>query len=784
MTTPTTVSVRLQLRADTAANWTSANPTLLANELGRETDTGKIKIGDGSTAWSSLAYQAWATLPIAVASGGTGQTSYTNGQLLIGNTTGNTLTKATLTAGSGIAITNGTGSITVAASGISDAQIAADAEIVVSKLADGSARQLLQTDAAGTGVEWASNIDIPGTLDVTSAATFDSTIGASAGTASLPSITFTGDLNTGIYSPGADQVAVATNGTGRIFINSLGQLGVGRTPTAAFDVYGSNPTIFVESSTGTSGNIRFINTSGSMSVGLTGAGGNTYLIYDNANSLLAYQYAGAASAGVHTWYTAGTERLRITSAGLVGVGTSSPGGNLDVRGLSGTTIIRAVGADTNGNADTEIFSTGTTGNSRLYFSDTAAQSGSIIYSHANNSFAFSTGGVSAVTIDSSQRVGIGTTSPSYLLDVSGSARIKTGATGTPFVISTGGDSQGSLRFGSSGNLYGIYGGPDYLSLQFHSQGAEAARIDSSGRLLVGTSSARGNFYNSSSLNTPQLQVEGINYSTSSLSMVCNNTGTTTFPMLVLAKSAGASIGSNTAVSDNHILGQVTFQGNDGTEFIDGANITAVVDGVSGADDLPTRLMFSTTADGASSPTERMRIDSAGQTRFLCASGNNVSYFVSADGAGTAYRLIWGGHSATSITSGTNSFVVWTNGNVQNTNGSYTTLSDAKLKENIVDAGSQWDDLKAIKIRKWNFKAETGHETHRQIGPIAQELEQVCPGLVFETPDQDAEGNDLGTATKGVNQSVLYMKAVKALQEAMERIEQLEAEMAEVKAQLA
>ena len=176
MTTPTTVQVKLQLRADTAANWTSINPTLLANELGRETDTGKIKIGNGSTAWNSLAYQAWATLPIAVNVGGTGQTTYTNGQLLIGNTTGNTLTKATLTAGAGVAITNGTGTITVAASGIVDAQIAAGAEIAVSKLADGTPRQLLQTDAAGTGVEWASNIDVPGSLDVTGAATFDNNV--------------------------------------------------------------------------------------------------------------------------------------------------------------------------------------------------------------------------------------------------------------------------------------------------------------------------------------------------------------------------------------------------------------------------------------------------------------------------------------------------------------------------------------------------------------------------------------------------------------------------------
>jgi hypothetical protein len=64
---------------------------------------------------------------VAVANGGTGQTTYTNGQLLIGNTTGNTLAKATLTAGSGISITNGTGSITIAATGASGTVTSVDA---------------------------------------------------------------------------------------------------------------------------------------------------------------------------------------------------------------------------------------------------------------------------------------------------------------------------------------------------------------------------------------------------------------------------------------------------------------------------------------------------------------------------------------------------------------------------------------------------------------------------------------------------------------------------------
>lgn len=71
--------------------------------------------GSTSTTYCSLTTNVTGTLPVA--NGGTGQTSYTNGQLLIGNTTGNTLAKATLTAGSGITITNGAGSITIATSG-------------------------------------------------------------------------------------------------------------------------------------------------------------------------------------------------------------------------------------------------------------------------------------------------------------------------------------------------------------------------------------------------------------------------------------------------------------------------------------------------------------------------------------------------------------------------------------------------------------------------------------------------------------------------------------------
>ena len=163
-----------------------------------------------------------------------------------------------------------------------------------------------------------------------------------------------------------------------------------------------------------------------------------------------------------------------------------------------------------------------------------------------------------------------------------------------------------------------------------------------------------------------------------------------------------------------------------------------------------------------------------QRTQLFSGSNHVLKVASSTAAGTTNILIRGLYSATdNVSTGSECFRVFTNGNVGNTNNSYGSISDLKLKENIVDANSQWSDLKALQIRNYNFKEG---QTHTQIGLIAQEVELVSPGLVTESPDRDAEGNDLGTVTKGIHYSVLYMKAVKALQEAMERIETLEARL--------
>ena len=133
------------------------------------------------------------------------------------------------------------------------------------------------------------------------------------------------------------------------------------------------------------------------------------------------------------------------------------------------------------------------------------------------------------------------------------------------------------------------------------------------------------------------------------------------------------------------------------------------------------------------------------------------------------------------------------GAVLNTPNSYGGLSDSRIKQDIDDASSQWNDIKALKIRKYKLKKlvnrDGANNTPYHLGVIAQELEASgMNGLVEEDKPQkedvalhsdfgsiDGEGNFTeGQKVKEVKYSVLYMKAIKALQEAMAKIESLEA----------
>ena len=138
------------------------------------------------------------------------------------------------------------------------------------------------------------------------------------------------------------------------------------------------------------------------------------------------------------------------------------------------------------------------------------------------------------------------------------------------------------------------------------------------------------------------------------------------------------------------------------------------------------------------------------------------------------------------------FAVWSDGDVQNHDNSYGSISDSRIKQGIRDANSQWDDIKAVKVRNYKKNddvAQYGDKAWEQIGVIAQELEASGMDKLVKKEvlwDKDHKEVKSGEATEGdikeyksVKYSILYMKAVKALQEAMERIETLETKVEEL-----
>ena len=209
-----------------------------------------------------------------------------------------------------------------------------------------------------------------------------------------------------------------------------------------------------------------------------------------------------------------------------------------------------------------------------------------IYSPGANQLAAATNGVQRLTVDTAA-----TTSTLPVVH-------PLGAVGTPSITFTG-----DLNTG-------IYS-PAADTIAFVEGGSEVARLDSSGRLLVGTSTARSNINNVWGASTPRTQIESnVNNNNLGLSLINNSTAGYS-PVITLGLSLGSSIGSNTLVSSAFALGAINFTGSDGTNFIQAASISALVDGTSSTNDMPGRIQFATTADGSASPTERLRITSDG-----------------------------------------------------------------------------------------------------------------------------------------------------------------------------
>ena len=306
------------------------------------------------------------------------------------------------------------------------------------------------------------------------------------------------------------------------------------------------------------------------------------------------------------------------------------------------------------------------------------------------------------------------------------------------------------------------------------EGSERLRCDSSGRLLVGTSTTsevnRAIFQGNSTLST--------------------GTGI-----------VNISLGNSSPGSTDE-LGRLQFT--DSTH-ISAAQITGQRDsGTWSASSKPTRLVFSTTADGASSPTERMRITSAGglltgATVPISVGGvSSVHNFVG-DGSSkwaavvrntassTPYGLAISYYGASPnntdsdflycIDSVAERAKIRSNGGLANFSANNVNLSDRNLKKDISLAAGTWDCLKAWEIVNYRYKDQPD-DADLNMGVIAQQIAESCPEVitVFQAAKQATKGLPAQEERIGVKEQQMVWMAIKALQEAMERIEQLEAKV--------
>ena len=205
------------------------------------------------------------------------------------------------------------------------------------------------------------------------------------------------------------------------------------------------------------------------------------------------------------------------------------------------------------------------------------------------------------------------------------------------------------------------------------------------------------------------------------------------------------------------------------------------------------IAFGTGGAGTIQATERMRITSAGTTEFkrnvdiLSDQNTNMFKVRSTSGSFTSSVLLVDCDRTTTnntynlaafTNAGTAKCVITDGGDLKNTNNSYGAISDERLKENITDATPKLDDLMKVKVRNFNMIGDD----KKQIGVVAQELEEVFPNMIDESIDyeykniEDEDGNtteqniDLGTTTKSVKYSVFVPMLIKAIQELKAEIE--------------
>ena len=332
------------------------------------------------------------------------------------------------------------------------------------------------------------------------------------------------------------------------------------------------------------------------------ASGDGFQIYLSGSSAILDQKENAEMR----FYTNATEKVRITSAGNFGIGVT-PNVKLHVK------------LDTN---------------KHLYFQGNIGEIGNVpgiqgvtdagslaSLGLRGNDLRFATGSSERMRIDSSGNIAIGTVSASSRLHVKGAAdsylTLQAGTTdGNDGVLfqNSGGTQKGALLYDTDDNY-----------LLFNVNSSERMRIDSSGRLLVGRT-ASGNV-GSGAASTVQIQ-NAIGFHIGCVATQDSGGA----GGIAIGKSRNGGI-----VQSGDDLGSIVFAGHDGVDLqTRAAAIEVEVDGTPGSNDMPGRILFKTTADGSNSPTERMRIDSAGNVGLInghidTTSGSSARCYVNNSG---------------------------------------------------------------------------------------------------------------------------------------------------------
>lgn len=546
-------------------------------------------------------------------------------------------------------------------------------------------------------------------------------------------LSYTGTLTGG--------TGVVNIGSGQIYKDASGNVGVGTsTPDVTFCSNGTT----VLGGTDALGGLRVNPLSANkVSFGARNPTGAASLVFHYSNS-----------DGVFT------EGAVIDSAGNVGIGTTAPQFKLHTLAVIDTALFESTGS----RCDIYLKDAGTTlGDTRI-----RASSGNLV---------LITGLNDRVTLNSAGNMGLGVTPSAWRaaersLDISTAGSVYSqGSTGVSlsaneFINSAGTRIYKTTDFASYYRQDKTTGRHTWFTAPSGTAGnpitfAQVMTLTNGGNLLVGTTVDSG----------PRLQVaEGAEGEYLRVGGDdAGNARALRFTSSTIAASVGAlhtinaaSAAGTIALATNSIeRNRTTAQG-----YFKASN-TGSYGGVAGLGDLTATAthVFQQTANNA------------------CLAAINSNTGASAVGFNAYLATGATGFHFRGTLNGVNVFQVEADGNVRNTNNSYSAISDQKLKENIVDAPSYLDRFMQVQFRTFNLKTETGMNTDKQFGVIAQELEQVFPGLVDSTPDVDEEGNDLGTVTKSVKYSVLAQMQGKVIQEQQAIIEQQNAVLADLLARV-